>query len=123
MAKIGRPLKFKSPEELEKKIQAYFSECKNINEPPTICGLAVALDVDRKTLINYNKKEEYFHTIKKAKAICEYFVEKGALTNKLNPTFSIFNLKNNYGWEDEQKHTGDITVNIVKYAKGNNPST
>ena len=103
--KVGRPLKFKSVEELEKKIDAYFKDKNNI--PYTVTDLAVWLDCDRRTLTNYEEKDEFFPTIKKAKTKIEASIEKGALMGVYNPTFSIFNMKNNFGWQD--KHEVDTT--------------
>lgn len=97
----GRPLKFQSVEELEDKIDAYFSQMQIEERPFTITGLAVALDCDRKTLLNYESREEFFPTIKKAKQIIENYTEERLFGN--NVTGVIFNLKNNYGWQD--KHT------------------
>lgn len=94
-------MKFKSVEELEKKIEAYFDDEKN--KPYTICDLCVWLDCDRQTLLNYQEKEEFFDTIKKAKTKIEASIEKGALLGVFNPTFSIFNMKNNFGWQDKQE--------------------
>ena len=137
--KVGRPLKFKTPEELDEKIQAYFESCfeeewfdevyrdefgnreltegkikkvpvrkKKQTEPFTITGLAVALDTDRKTLINYEKRDEFFHTIKKAKTFIENYTEKRLYGN--NVAGVIFSLKNNYGWKEktELEHSGSI---------------
>lgn len=134
---VGRPLKFGSPEELQKKIDAYFESCeeeiwvqetdeegnekwipildrhgmvkKQLVKPYTISGLAVFLGTDRKTLINYEEREEYFHTIKAAKARIENFTEETLLTTR-NPTGVIFNLKNNYGWIDKQEQKIEATV-------------
>lgn len=103
---VGRPLKFKSVEELEKKINAYFEDKKN--KPYTITDLAVWLDCDRQTLLNYQEKEEFFGTIKKAKTRIEASIEKGALSGLYNPTFSIFNMKNNFGWKDKQEIKSEI---------------
>ena len=55
---VGRPLLFKSVEELEDKIQNYFNYCDEKNKPYTITGLAVFLDTDRITLIRYQEKEQ-----------------------------------------------------------------
>lgn len=66
-------------------------------------GLALALDMDRKTLFNYSKDEQFFPTIKKAKAKVEEQLEENALMGKYNPTFAIFNLKNNFDWKDKQE--------------------
>lgn len=93
----GRPLAFKSVEELEAKIQEYFDN----EDLPTMSGLGVHLGVDRKTIVNYSRKEEYFHTIKKARAVVESFLEKQLYGNQV--TGVIFNLKNNFGWNDKQQ--------------------
>lgn len=110
----GRPLLFKSKEELEQKIQGYFDSCWEIDDkgkrrqmkPYTITGLAVHLDTSRHTLINYEDKEEFFHTIKKAKDIIENYTEEQLYRNT-QVTGVIFNLKNNYEWKD--KTETDIT--------------
>lgn len=116
---VGRPMKFGSPEELEQLVESYFEDCKQRNEPPFICELAVWLDTSRETLSNYEEKDGYFDTIKRAKQRCESAVEKGMMTGKLNATASIFNLKNNYGWEDKvvKQIQGDeenpLTINTL----------
>lgn len=110
--KVGRPLAFKSVEELECKVNAFFSsdDAHVINYTdgqeqktfaPTISGLAVYLGVDRKTIVNYSNKEEYFPTIKKARAKIEAHLEKRLFGN--NVTGTIFNLKNNFDWKDKSE--------------------
>jgi hypothetical protein len=63
--------------------------------------------------------ERYSDTIKRAKLRCQNWVEEQALIGKANPTFSIFNLKNNYGWKDKNEtdlnHSGGLTVEVTKY--------
>lgn len=46
-------------------------------------------------------------SIKKIKSILETRLNLGGLRGELNPTMTIFNLKNNYGWRD--KTETDIT--------------
>lgn len=113
MKKVGRPLKFKSVKELEDKIEAYFND--DSNYPYTVSGLAVWLDCDRKTLTNYEEKDKFFPTIKKAKTRIEASIEKGALLGLYNPTFAIFNMKNNFGWQDKQEVNvaGNNRVTII----------
>lgn len=110
--KGGRPLLFKSVEELEEKIDAYFKD--ENNKPYTITDLAVWLDCDRRTLTNYEERDMFFPTIKRAKTKIEAGIEKGALLGLYNPTFSIFNMKNNFGWQDKQEvdttHTNRIEI-------------
>ena len=107
----GRPPKYKTKEELEERIDRYFIECDREHEPYTVTGLALALDVDRKTLINYSEKDEFFHTIKKAKGKVENYLEKRLIKDS-SATGIIFNLKNNYGWKDRQEIDANVTSEI-----------
>lgn len=101
MAERGRPRAFNSVEELEKKINKYFEYCNKENKPYTMSGLAYYLDVDRKTIVNYTKDEQYFPTIKRARDRVQMQLEENALMNISNSTFTIFNLKNNFDWKDK----------------------
>jgi hypothetical protein len=105
--KIGRPLKWETPDIMQAEIDKYFEETPQSRW--TITGLAMALDTDRHTLINYSEREEFFHTINKAKLMVEnaYEIdlrEKGHAGN-------IFALKN-FGWKD--KTEVDATINQGK---------
>ena len=101
-------------EEFKKKIDDYFDDCVKNNIPLTITGLALACDfTSREALLNYEKAvgyESYFSTIKKAKLIVQNYAEKYLFTGK-NMAGAIFNLKNNYGWNDRQEieHSGEVT--------------
>jgi hypothetical protein len=103
------PLKFQSVEELQAKIDGYFESCWEVNDtgkkvqtrPYTITGLANYLDTNRQTLLNYEEKEAYFDTIKKAKSRCEQYTEEYLFVGK-NTAGGIFNLVNNYGWQNKQ---------------------
>jgi len=66
-----------------------------------MAGLALSLDVDRRTIVNYAHNELYFPTIRKAKARIEAFIETRLYGN--NVTGCIFNLKNNFDWKDRQE--------------------
>lgn len=108
----GRPLLFKSAEELQIKIDKYFDSCYRTHiddtgkedivniRPLTITGLAVSLECDRETLLNYGKQEEFFGTVRAAKLRIQNFAEENLFTNR-NASGIIFNLKNNYGWVDK----------------------
>lgn len=96
----GRPLKYKTAEELDKAIEQYYVDCQKQMRPYTMSGLAVALGIDRRTLLNYSKKDDFFPTIKKARDMVEAFTEEMLLTGK-NTAGIIFSLKNNFGWKDK----------------------
>lgn len=137
--KAGRPFIFKDPKELALKIQAYFDACdphvvtrmqesgynnegktiflqrEALTEqiPYTITGLARALGVDRKTLLNYRKYEHYSDEIspevrqalilsiedayQRVEEYNERALHKNGIANGIK-----FNLTNNFNWVDKQ---------------------
>ncbi len=108
--KGGRPPKYTSAKAMKKDIDAYFDACEENGLPLTITGLAMSLGMDRQTLINYSHKDEFFGTIKEARARVENFLEMNLFGNSVTGT--IFNLKNNFGWKDktEQEITAKVQV-------------
>lgn len=118
MSKVGRPPKYKTPEEMKKVIDEYFDtdawvEVNGKAEfQPTVTGLAFALDMDRDTLLNYEKKKEFIGTIKRAKQRIAIALEQRLYGNTV--TGVIFNLKNNFGWKDKQEVDNTHRVDIIK---------
>lgn len=55
----------------------------------------------------FKDHDKISESIKKVKSILETRLNTGGLKGKLNPTMTIFNLKNNYGWKDKTEQ--DIT--------------
>ncbi|MBU6501160.1 MAG: hypothetical protein KGJ89_05325 [Patescibacteria group bacterium] len=125
----GRPVKYKTVEELQKAIDEYFAFCdartKKIWDddkqkeimvsypaPYTMHGLARAMGIDRDTLINYSHKEEFFGAIKAARQKVAEDVETRLMDGKAQAG-AIFNLKNNFGWKDEQKHDIEGGLEVV----------
>ena len=123
--KVGRPPKFESAEVLREKIKEYFVWCegelltdpntgrpiitkqglpvyKGVH-PPTMAGLANALDMSRVTLKNYSGKKEFEEIISRAKRLVERYTEEQLIIGK-NPNGAQFSLQNNfYGWKDEKE--------------------
>ena len=113
--KRGRPRKFQSVKELQKKIDAHFVECDEKKKFYTITGLAIALETTRKTLLDYEAKDDEFSdVIKMAKARCEECAEN-RLFGSQQCTGAIFTLKNNFGWRDvkEEKGSHNISIQII----------
>jgi len=111
----GRPLKFETVELLQEKIDSYFADTPK--DEWTITGLALALDTYRQTLINYEHKDGFVDTIKKAKQIVENGYEIDL--KKHGRSGSIFALKN-FDWKDKQETDvtsgGEkLTVQLVNY--------
>lgn len=103
-------LKYKTQEELQKGIDAYFKECDEKEKPYTMSGLALSLDIDKDTLTNYGKRDLFSEQIKRAKLKIEQQLEE-SLYRLGNNSGVIFNLKNNYGWRDtfEVKQNAELS--------------
>lgn len=83
---------------------------------PTISGLAYALDTTRRTLLDYEDKDEYSHTIKRAKQFIEAANEALLVNGGVVPSGVIFNLKNNWGWVDKSEVSVTDKANAAKKA-------
>ena len=108
----GRPLKYKSVEDMQRDIEKYFAECDEKQKPYTVSGLAYALGTTRRTLLDYQEKDEFSHTIKKAKTKIELFNEEMLYSKDVSTTGVIFNLKNNYGWKDKQEIEAEVSSEV-----------
>lgn len=107
----GRPLKYKTPEEIQAAIDVFFSECDTQEKPYTITGLALALGfTSRQALLNYEDRPEFFDSIKSAKLRVEMFAEQRLFGP--NAAGAIFALKN-YDWRDTQDVRSTGTVKHV----------
>jgi len=82
--------------------------------PPTLVGLARHLGVDRRTLLNYSSKDEYFPTIKAAKTRVEEY-EAQRLDQRSAVIGNIFSLKNNHNWRDQTEVGITGTVQTTNY--------
>ena len=100
----GRPRQYESVSDLDEIIEAYFVETAEKELWPTVTGLCLALNLTRQGLLNYEVREEFVDTIKKAKLMVEFAIEQQLMSGK-PAAGPIFNLKNNFGWKDEHKQT------------------
>lgn len=103
----GRPLKFKTVEELQERIDSYFELTPK--EEWTITGLAYHLDTYRQTLLNYEERDEFLDAIKKAKLKVENGYEIDLKKN--GRTGTIFALKN-FGWQDKTETESKVTLDV-----------
>lgn len=130
--KTGRPFAIKSRKELQEKIDKYFADCEpnplivdgvavldknglpvyTGGRPLTMSGLAYSLGIDRTTLINYGKSEEYGDIVARAKNRVEQYMEE-RLFDKDGANGAKFALSNNYdGWAEKQETKNDNNTKI-----------
>lgn len=102
----GRPPLWTEPSELEKLVNDYFQSTKR----PTLSGLALHLGIERKTLYNYEEKDEFLHIIKKARERVEAIYEERTIYEP-NPTGVIFALKN-MGWTDRVQNDTNLNAKV-----------
>ena len=135
-----RPPKFKTPKELQEKINDYF-KCITIDELvfnidedtknkiprlnnawkqiiktkwleiPSILWLCLHLKIHRSTLIDYEEKDGFSNTTKEAKQIIENYTAN-LLHRKEQVTWIIFNLKNNFDWKDKSEVDNNINWSL-----------
>lgn len=120
--KRGRPLKYKTKEELQTAIDKYFKDCDGEMlkdddgqtvfdkfgqpifihvKPPTVTGLALALGFStRLSLLQYQGRKEFMNTITRAKSYIEAYAE-GRLFDRDGVNGAKFSLSNNFkGWSE-----------------------
>jgi hypothetical protein len=130
----GRPPKYKTPQEMQAVIDAYFDACKgkpildktgepmrNKNghviyddrKPPTVTGLALALGfTGRQALLNYQAKPAFVDTVTRAKSRCEEYAE-ARLYDKEGSGGAQFSLKSNFGWSEKPEQETSEGVQII----------
>jgi hypothetical protein len=111
---MARRLIWEEPEDMLKDILDYYKECDVNSIPYTMEGLADVLNVDVKTLRNYEKRDKFFPIIKKARIKINRRQTELALMNKTNSVYTMFLQKNNrpdeYKDKTEQEISGDLSL-------------
>ncbi len=102
-----RPRKWTDPREILEAANEYLQKAVDSGEHITLSGLAIWLDTDRETLLNYARGNHLYgddpgfsDAIKRVRQICESFSENHGYSAR-NPAMSIFALKQ-HGWRDIQ---------------------
>lgn len=95
--KIGRPLKFDSPEDLELAIERYLNGTPK--EEWTVTGLCLEIGTSKQVLNDYGSRGDYKEVVQRAKLHIENAYELSLRAN--GRSGDIFALKN-FGWKDAQ---------------------
>lgn len=71
----------------------------------------------------FSDDDQIMESIKRIKSTLETRINIGGLKGKLNPTMTIFNLKNNYGWKDknETELSGGLAIKGATIEFTDNP--
>lgn len=110
----GKP---KTRDEMQDRITEYFSLCQEAQLNPTVEGLALAINYDRRTLFdiqNAKTKIQFTDIVKEAKDFIAGYDAILAASNKMNSAVYCFRSKNFYGMKDQvqieavSNQSGDI---------------
>ena len=92
------------------RIVEYFTICQENDMKPSVSGLALAFDVDRKTIWAWANgvdsktlPAEVRKAIQKAYRMLNAQMEDYMQNGKINPVSGIFLMKNNMGYQDKQE--------------------
>ena len=93
-------------QQVDKRVFEYFEICENNDMKPSVAGLAVALGMDRSTLLRYRqgiigKNEDVRITLKRAVDLLDLQMSDYMQNGKINPVSGIFLMKNNFGYQDK----------------------
>ena len=112
--RAGRPPYFSTVEEMDDAIERYFDEADARKWPYTIPDLAFALGfTSRQSLLNYSNKPIFMDTIKRAKLRIEGQRARQLVQRQGIVAGQIFDLKNNFGWRDQQELAEEREERVV----------
>jgi len=100
---------------LRKRIDAYFEKCREDDEPVTITGLALALNMTRESLLRYDKDDVCFEMIKEARLRVQNAYEKRLI--KRGNTGDVFALKT-FGWSDKPETEKKVQIKTALVSFG-----
>ena len=104
---------------MQNRIDEYFELCQSYGLNPTVEGLALAVDYDRRSLFdiqNGRQKLPFADIVKKAKDFIANYDAILAASNKINSAVYCFRSKNFYGMKDVQQ------VEVAPTASGDVPT-
>lgn len=104
-AKRGRPLKIKTPEEMERLTQEYVDICTETDKRLTLTGILLHLGLyTRQSLTDYERRRGFYRPVKRIRALVAAEYEQNL--HGSSAAGSIFALKN-MGWSDTQTFAND----------------
>jgi hypothetical protein len=117
--KLGSNGKPKTQQDMEDRITQYFELCEQAQLNPTVEGLAMAVDYDRRSLFEISKGTfnlPFMDIVKKAKDFIANYDAILAASNKMNSAVYCFRSKNFYGMKD------NIQIEAISNQSGDVPN-
>ena len=124
MEKRGRPKAFKNVKDLKDRMQGFNEYCEENKFERTWERLAAYLHVDRDTLTDYScrdgidengdydPKQDFTRVLREIKGSLNAEIVDKNLKGDYRDIPTIFNLKNNYNYKDQQEIKTDNTIHV-----------
>ena len=95
-------------EEVKDRIKQYFQICADDDMKPSVAGLALAMNIDRRRLWELRagkmgKNPAVSDTLKRTMQLLDLQMVDYMQNGKINPVSGIFLMKNNFGYADKQE--------------------
>ena len=89
------------PDKVRDRISWYFERCAEYQVRPTVAGLALALNVSRQTIWQWEQRGGALGDIVgQAKRLLNALLEDWSVTGKINPVAAVWLQKNHFGYRD-----------------------
>ena len=93
---------------VNQRVKEYFQICSDDDMKPSVAGLALALDIDRRRLWEIRegkmgKNPAVSDTLKKTMRLLDLQMVDYMQNGQINPVSGIFLMKNNFGYADKQE--------------------
>ena len=111
----GAPAKWSDPVAFAARCDEYFAECDKVDQPYTVPDLAYFLGFNCRQMVwEYGKKPRFTDAIKRARLRIEGQRNRMMLSGTKSPIGCIFDLKNNFAWQDKQEIETKQEVTVTK---------
>ena len=87
-------------ETIDKWMKSFEKDGERDGQVPTLSCLAFDLGIARRTLVDYQHRDDYQPILERAKTFCEMHCAQKLFDPSIRPAGLIFNLKANHGWKD-----------------------
>ncbi len=98
-------------ETIDKWMKSFEKDGERDGQVPTLSCLAFDLEISRRTLNDYQHRDDYQPILERAKTFCEIATAQKLFDPHIRPAGAIFTLKANHGWKDGTEQQG-ININF-----------
>jgi len=115
--RMGAPPNWETPQDFEDDCSGFFDWCEENDYIPDIEGLAVYLGTTRKTILDYEKKDNFCYTVKKIKNKIAFYKKQKAMAGQIPSAVFCFDFKNNHNYVDKTEVDNNIKGELTQITR------